>query len=286
MSGPERTSPDPSNVDEGSVRSFGRQWTRYDQGALPAEEHRRLFANYFRLFPWDDLPDKAVGFDLGCGSGRWAALVAPRVGHLYCIDPSADALAVARERLREQSNCTLVLGDAANMGIPPASMDFGYSLGVLHHLPHPEDGLVSCVRTLKPGAPFLVYVYYALEARPWWYRLMFSLADVVRRIACSLPERGKVAFSVVLAATVYWPLARTSLLLERARRDVSNFPLAYYRRLSFYTMRTDARDRFGTPVEQRFSRGELYAAMERAGLAKVTISDEPPFWCAVAYRAG
>ena len=35
-----------------------------------------------------------MGFDMDCGSGRWAKLMAPRVGHLDCIDPST-ALEVA-----------------------------------------------------------------------------------------------------------------------------------------------------------------------------------------------
>ena len=46
------------------------------------------------------------------------------------------------------------------MPIKDNSMDFGFSLGVLHHLPDPFEGIKSCVTKLKPGAPFLVYLYY------------------------------------------------------------------------------------------------------------------------------
>lgn len=35
------------------------------------------------------------------------------------------------------------------------SMDFAYSLGVLHHVPDTASGIKSCVEKLKPGATFL-----------------------------------------------------------------------------------------------------------------------------------
>ena len=43
------------------------------------EEARTLFEKYFSLLPLDGLGPDAVGMDVGCGSGRWAKLVAPAV---------------------------------------------------------------------------------------------------------------------------------------------------------------------------------------------------------------
>ncbi len=70
-----------------------------------------MFDNYFNIFPWETLPAGAEGFDLGCGSGRWAKLVAPRVGELPLIDPSSDALAVAKRNLKEANNCHFSPGE-------------------------------------------------------------------------------------------------------------------------------------------------------------------------------
>jgi 2-polyprenyl-3-methyl-5-hydroxy-6-metoxy-1,4-benzoquinol methylase len=44
-------------------------------------------------------------------------------------------------------------------------MDFGYSLGVLHHIPDAQKALSDCVKKLKLGAPFLVYLYYSFDNR-------------------------------------------------------------------------------------------------------------------------
>jgi hypothetical protein len=83
---------------------------------------------------------------------------------------------------------------------------------------------------------------------------------------------------------VYFPLARTAKVLERAGLDVSLVPLSAYRDRSFYTMRTDALDRFGTRLEQRFTRAEMRQMMEDAGLTDVRFHDGVPFWCAVGIK--
>src|SRR5271169_5493447 len=83
-----------SNLDHAVVEGFGQEWSRFDQSGIAQAELQALFNEYFSVFPWADLPPGAVGFDLGCGSGRWAQFVAPRVGQLHCIDASSAALEV------------------------------------------------------------------------------------------------------------------------------------------------------------------------------------------------
>jgi hypothetical protein len=84
---------------------------------------------------------------------------------------------------------------------------------------------------------------------------------------------------------VYWPLARASGALERIGLAVDGFPLAAYRHHSFYTMRTDSLDRFGTRLEQRFTRAEISDMMERSGLVDIRFREAEPYWCAAGVRA-
>ena len=48
-------------------------------------------------------------------------------------------------------------------------------------------------------------------------------------------------------------------------------------------MRTDALDRFGTRLERRFTKDEIRAMMEYAGLENIRFS-ETSFWTAVGYK--
>src|SRR4051812_41317136 len=92
------------NIDIKTVEGFGEEWSRFDQTGMSETELGEQFERYFAVFPFELLPDDASGFDLGCGSGRWAKMMAGRVGRLHCIDASAEALAVAKKNLAAAGN--------------------------------------------------------------------------------------------------------------------------------------------------------------------------------------
>ncbi len=276
-----------ANLDKTTVQSFGREWSTYDQNRLlPLESMRGRFEEYFGIFPWQTLPPNAVGADVGCGSGRWARYVAPRVGTLHCLDASGEALNVARANLSTDANCQFHHASVDAIPLETESLDFCYSIGVLHHVPDTLAGIKACARLLKPGAPLLLYLYYALDQRPPWFRAIWRGSDLIRRGVSRLPFGAKRFVTEALAFTVYWPLARFAALVERAGGNPEGLPLSSLRDKPLYTMRTNSFDRFGTPLEQRFSRAEIETMMRQADLEEIRFSEAPPFWCAVGRRRG
>ena len=222
---------------------------------------------------------------MGCGSGRWALLIAPRIGKLTCIDPSSEAISVAKKNLAHLSNTVFKNASVFDQPLPINSQDFGYCLGVLHHIKNTEKALKECVKMLKPGAPFLIYIYYNFENRPFWYYMTWFISDIARRFISKLPSWSKLVITDILATAIYFPLARFSLIAEKIGFNVDTWILSSYRRTSFYTMRTDSRDRFGTPLEKRFNRLEINLMMKNAGLEKIRFSENSPFWCAVGIKS-
>lgn len=272
------------NQDKNTVDGFGDEWSRFDQSDLPQAEQQLLFDEYFSVFPWKNISKESTGFDLGCGTGRWAKSVAPKVKKLICIDPSS-ALDIAKKNLSNFDNCLFDSATVDEMPMQDNSMDFGYSLGVLHHVPDTALGIKQCVKKLKIGAPLLLYLYYRFDNRPWWFRLIWFLTDLLRRIVSKMPYKLRYVSSQIISIIVYLPLARFALFLEKLNFNVSNFPLSSYKNLSFYTMRTDALDRFGTRLEQRFTRKEIKNMMQNAGLENIEFSNSKPFWVAVGYKS-
>lgn len=272
------------NIDKTTVDSFGDEWSHYDQTDMKSEEALKIFNGYFGIFPWSKLPDNATGFDMGVGSGRWAKLVALKVNKLNCIDASEKALNIAKNNLADDMNVSFYHGTANQKMLEDNSQDFGYSLGVLHHIPDTQLALQGCVDMLKPGAPFLLYLYYRFDNRPLWFKLLWRLSEIPRFIISACPNKIKPILTDILALTVYWPLARGSKVLEKLGLKVDAIPLSFYRNSSFYTMRTDSRDRFGTPLEQRFTRDEIKTMMENTGLENISFSDEEPYWVSLGYK--
>jgi len=271
------------NLHKSTVESFGEEWTYFDQTALSPDELMRNFQQYFSIFPWETIDEDAQGFDMGCGSGRWAQLVAPKVGKLHCIDPS-EAIQVAKKNLSKFDNIHFHKASVDSEVLEPESQDFGYSIGVLHHVPDTANAIRSCVKFLKPGSPLLLYIYYAFENRPWWFKSLWKLTDICRRFICVLPAGIKRVITDIIAIFVYFPLSRIALTLEKLGFPVENFPLYYYRNRRFYTLRTDALDRFGTPLEYRFTKSEIRKMLEEAGMNNIKFSEDPPYWCVIGYR--
>ena len=272
-----------SNIDLKTVEGFGDEWVRFDQSKLSEAELLRRFKQYFSIFPFEYLSNKSIGFDMGCGSGRWAKLIAPQVGMLHCIDPSS-ALKVAKKNLKKYSNCTFHNASVDCLPMKDNSMDFGYSLGVLHHIPNPTQGLQKCIEKLKPGAPFLLYFYYAFDDRPLWFKFIWSLSNFLRICISRLPHFARYIVSQLIAILIYLPLAYISLILEKVGFNVKNIPLSFYRNTSFYSMRTDALDRFGTRLEHRYSKKQIKQMMEDSGLENISFSSNMPYWCSLGFK--
>ena len=265
------------NMDEKTVQGFGQEWRCFHQASLPELEEQ--FQRYFSVFPWDQVSETSEGFDMGCGNGRWAIKVAPRVGLLHCIDASQEALDVAKHNLRSISNVNFHHVSVDGLPFDDSSQDFGYSLGVLHHIPDTKAALKSCWQKLKPGAPFLVYIYYAFDSSPWWFKMLWKLSDYGRRVISCCPFGIKKIMTNAIAVCVYWPLSTCARLMEKIGLNVDHIPLAQYRFHSFYTMRTDALDRFGTRLEKRFTLQEIKAMMQEVGFKDLTYRSQAPFWC-------
>ena len=273
-----------NNIDEKVVEGFGEEWDSYDQSSLSEKEAKDLFKRYFNIFPSEFLQGDKVGIDIGCGSGRWAKHIAPLVKELHCIDASNQALNVARKNLNGIENCIFTHSPTDTLSLIEEKFDFGYSLGVLHHIPDTKKALIDCISILKKGAPFLVYLYFAFDNKPIWYRILWKISDPIRLIISRSSFPVKKFITSLIAFCIYLPFSRLALLFDKLGIRSENIPLSSYKNNTFYTMRTDALDRFGTRLEQRFTKKEIHLMMTESGLRDIKFSNEVPFWTAVGFK--
>jgi len=250
--------------------SFGEEWKSY-AGIL--SEHEKEFLQYFDLTPPATLRGKRC-CDLGCGMGRWSYFLSDFAREIILVDFS-DAIFVARKNLKEKDNCLFFMGDLKKLPFRDDFADLLFSLGVLHHLPTP---CLEEVRVLRRFAPeLLIFLYYALDNRPVYFRLILKLVTALRALLSRI-ENGtfRKAFSVAGTYLLYLPLVWLGRALKPFGQS-SHVPLYdFYKDKSPQRIEQDVYDRFFTRIEQRVTRGEIFALKD--SFSSVTVSDNIPYW--------
>lgn len=250
--------------------TFGDEWKIFHE-ILPG--HRAEFQNYFDLVDIETLGEMRV-CDLGCGIGRWSFFLKDKCRELVLVDFS-EAIFVARRNLRGCPSALFFMGNLKSLPFRPNFSDFLFCLGVLHHLP--TDALEE-VRNLKQYAKtILVYLYYALDNRPAYFRWLLGMVTAVRLVTAQIRSQSfRAAFTWLGACFVYLPLIWLGHLL--APVGLSRYVPLYlgYKGTTLGRIRQDVYDRFFTRIEQRFSRKQIATLTDT--YADVVISDHGPYW--------
>ena len=272
------------NADKKTIDSFGEEWQAFH--GFSDKDIQSLGDKYFDIVTPGMLNTKSNVVDIGCGSGRFIKYLKGRYAHITGIDPSP-AIFAADELLGEDPNVTLVQASTDNIPFPDHHFDFGYSLGVLHHIPDTAKALNDCVKKIKPGGYFLLYLYYSLDNRSVFFKIIFWISNLLRAVVSRMPAGMKKFTCDLLAVLLYMPFVGLSRLLKAlgvSKKVREKIPLHGYEDQSFYVIRNDSLDRFGTPLEHRFSRRQMEQMMLDAGLKDIKFSEEIPFWHAVGQK--
>ena len=154
------------------------------------------------------------------------------------------------------------------------------SLGVLHHIPDTALAIKDVASKIKSGGVFLCYLYYKLENKPLHYRGLFWASNSLRWVISRLPYVMRRFIAQLIAVLVYLPLSRVAKQLSKRGKNVSNIPLHHYANMPFVMLQNDALDRFGTRLEQRFSKRDIEEMITKAGfdVTSLRFSDIEPFW--------
>ena len=265
------------------VSSFGSEWAKFN--SFEDADLEKISAEYFDILDEKIINKGSYCIDIGCGTGRWSKCLLDKAGFIEAIDPS-EAIFAADKLLPVGSNVRLSMAATDNIPFADGTFDFGMSIGVLHHIPDTSRALTDCVKKIKQGGYFYIYLYYSLDNKGWLAKLLLSLVTGLRKVVSRLPGKLKRFVCDLLAVVVYMPLVLLSRLFFFLgfKKLSAKVPLSIYRNKSFYIIRNDALDRFGTRLEQRFSRAEIISMMTNAGLEEIIVSPGLPYWHAIGKK--
>jgi SAM-dependent methyltransferase len=139
--------------------------------------------------------------DVGCGTGRLAAVLSARGARVVGVDPEPSMLAVAAARTPRR----LVRGDATCLPVRSASMDAVVAVAVLEFMVDPRQAMRELWRVTRPGGRVVVG---SLNPRsPWGFLHRRELRRAPWSAARFLTRRG--LFDL---ARPYGPARLTSVL--------------------------------------------------------------------------
>ena len=159
--------------------TFGEEWQEFPDIMF---EHEKEFSQYFDLINLSDLKNKRV-CDLGCGIGRWDYFLKNQCKELILVDFS-EAVFVARQNLKDAENILYFMGNLKKLPFRKDFVDYLFCIGVLHHLPNSALEEVRSLR--KYASQLLIYLYYALDNRPLYFRALFMFATRLHLQAASV----------------------------------------------------------------------------------------------------
>ena len=264
------------------IEDFGNEWQLFDQSSVSQEELLSQFNRYFNTEHFSEIKDRTnlKIIDFGAGSGRWTSIMLDHFpeSSITAVEPS-DAVNVLHKRFSGMETVTikkLSFEELEASGIEYGSFDLVSCFGVLHHTRSIEDNFHQLVRLAKKDGLIFCYIYYDLDFRPLWYRAIWKLSSYPRGAISRLSHFPKSIVCELIALTIYLPVVLLGKLFPK--RVQHHLPLYGYFDRSFYSMRTDARDRFGTRVEKRMSKQEILKMCDRNQLLEVQFSETHPFW--------
>jgi len=179
---------------------------------------------------------------------------------VIAVEPS-QAFEVLRRNILEPEKvtCLQVTGDKLPHDV---SLDYVFSIGVLHHIPDPQPVVEAVFRALRPGGHFLIWLYGKEGNKPY---LMFLLP--LRAVAKHLPH-------FVLAALVwflYYPLLLYTRLCHLLALPLKHYFSSIFEKMSPEKRRLIIYDQLNPSYAKYYTRNEAEKLLLDANFENVRV---------------
>ena len=158
----------PRFVAQDHLASFGLQWNKYE--VAHADEDRATYQAKTG-FTLDELHGSRV-LDAGCGGGRYSKIAGEAGAQVIGADHSA-AVEKAADLCRHLPDVHFLQGDLKRLPLEPASFDYAFSIGVMHHDADTRAVFDAVAKMVKPGGKLAVWLY---RKNQWWQEALNNMA--------------------------------------------------------------------------------------------------------------
>ena len=229
-----------------TFESFSFQWNTFG-----------TIYNEYRLHWFDYLPNSMPstffkgkkGLDAGCGFGRHLRMAAEAGAEMVGMDLS-EAVRASFSNTQQLEKAHIIQGDIYNPPFREGTFDFIYSIGVLHHLPDPQQGFASIAGLLGPLQEIFIWCYDNEKSAK------NEVYEVVRKFTTRFGYRALYVLTFAMAAGIMIFL-NLPARLAKALGYKKNLPYEYYLKYPFRALHADLFDVFSVPSTRYYNKKEL-----------------------------
>ena len=249
-----------------TVGLYSHLWRSVEPERVPSRTH----VEHVQEALGEPVVQGSMGLDVGSGFGLDTAFMARQHSSVEILSLDiSEGVYRTKHATAMLPNVHVIRASVLALPLRPGMCDFGYSFGVLHHTTDPQRGLQEIVRVLKGNARVILYLYEDHVDNPW-KAVPLKTVTALRKLTTKLQPRLLSALCYLISPFIVLGFsipARVLSMLGPTRFLADRIPFNFG--TSLFSVQGDLVDRFGAPVELRYSREGVIALLQACGLTEI-----------------
>ena len=271
------------------ANSFGQQWRYFAKTQLDDLQTMDSQIRWDSEVTWnaEDLEGKTI-IEFGSGAGRFID-VASKLGVKLAIGIDiTDAVDASQENLSQRENCFFIQADFFKLPIKKSSVDFGYSIGVLHHTPNPEKAFYQLVDVVSENGSVALGLYdISLYRRPnrnslkvATMELLWSInawrCEFFRYFTTRLSEKAFLRYCKTIVPVLHYLNKIPIIGLIRYF-----LPSTCYKHMPVEWSMVDTHDTYITKIVHQYRAKDLFQWFLRGHLYNIVVTNSRAGWVSI-----